>query len=56
MPTSPLGSFKLELPETAELVVVMVKLDDGRIVARTEAELLELNRKAAGTPRRPIGQ
>lgn len=39
MSTSPLDTFKFRLPEGKDLEVVLVRLADGRLVARTADEL-----------------
>ena len=47
---SPLDESSFRLPSGEEVEVAFVRLEDGRIVARTKEELELLERKAPATP------
>jgi len=50
---SPFGPFRIPLPQDREVEVVLVRLADGRLVARTTEELELL--KAANPPAERAG-
>lgn len=51
---SPFGPFKILLPDDREVEVVMIRLESGKLVARTPEELELLERR--GTSQRPPQQ